>query len=521
MSVNLFLADNLRKEANADLALKLSPYLSTSTFVHYENETMGHDANKDGFMDLPAVEQFSVFNRWYYKKNGFTSQMGVKFLDESRESGQTHHMNDMNPYRIGINTNRVEVFAKNGLVFDAEKNTSAGLILSGSFHDEDATFGLGTYQANQGNLYGNLIFQTDLTKNQKLVAGSSLMVDNLQEDFLNRLSNQTAGTAPQAHSDRTEIIPGVFAEYSLNLNDKIRIMAGLRYDHSSWFNSFVTPRLHVKYDVANWFHLRGNIGKGYRTTNILSENSFMMASSREFQLQNNKLFFQEQAWNSGLSAMFYIPVNFKDLTLSLEAYNTNFTKQLLTDVDLDQHAVYFYELQGKSFSNVYQAELNYELVRGLQVNTAIRFIDARSTYNKNATKTQAMYDGILRERPLTGRYKGLLGASWQDRMKRWQIDANLQFNGDGRLPDLNGETARRYDPFNILNAQLTKYFRWGSIYAGGENLTGFRQKNPIAGADQPWGNDFDATMAWGPVHGSKYYIGLRYAIKTKEKTNKL
>ena len=85
-----------------------------------------------------------------------------------------------------------------------------------------------------------------------------------------------------------------------------------------------------------------------------------------------------------------------------------------------------------------------------------------------------------------------------------------------RCPDLNGENNRRNKPFTIINAQLTKYFRWGSIYGGSENLTGFRQKDPISGAYEPWGNDFDATMVWGPVHGRKLYLGLRYAIKYEQ-----
>ena len=64
LSLNLFLADNLRKEINADLALKLNPYLSSQTFVHYEDESREHDGNGDGFMDLPAVNQLSRFQRF-------------------------------------------------------------------------------------------------------------------------------------------------------------------------------------------------------------------------------------------------------------------------------------------------------------------------------------------------------------------------------------------------------------------------------------------------------------------------
>ena len=56
---------------------------------------------------------------------------------------------------------------------------------------------------------------------------------------------------------------------------------------------------------------------------------------------------------------------------------------------------------------------------------------------------------------------------------------------------------------------MTRYFRHWSIYAGGENLTNFRQKDPIVGASDPWSRDFDATMIWGPVHGAVFYVGVR------------
>jgi hypothetical protein len=40
-------------------------------------------------------------------------------------------------------------------------------------------------------------------------------------------------------------------------------------------------------------------------------------------------------------------------------------------------------------------------------------------------------------------------------------------------------------------------------------MTGFKQKTPIIDAANPWGDNFDSTMIWGPVHGALYYAGLR------------
>ncbi len=72
--------------------------------------------------------------------------------------------------------------------------------------------------------------------------------------------------------------------------------------------------------------------------------------------------------------------------------------------------------------------------------------------------------------------------------------------------------SERYRGYLQLSAQITRYFRNWSIYAGGENLTNFKQKNPIIDAANPWGNNFDPTMIWGPTHGTKIYVGLRFNL---------
>jgi len=100
----------------------------------------------------------------------------------------------------------------------------------------------------------------------------------------------------------------------------------------------------------------------------------------------------------------------------------------------------------------------------------------------------------------------------------WQFDATWQMNGGGRMPnpytlaDGTSSWDARYKGFSQLSAQVTRYFRRWSIYIGGENLTNFKQKNPIIDAADPWGDRFDSTMIWGPVHGAKGYIGVRFNL---------
>ncbi len=76
----------------------------------------------------------------------------------------------------------------------------------------------------------------------------------------------------------------------------------------------------------------------------------------------------------------------------------------------------------------------------------------------------------------------------------------------------SNESFTSFDPYTVMNAQITKYFRYWSIYAGVENLANFKQENPIDGADNPFGPQFSATNVWGPVMGRKIYMGLRFNL---------
>ena len=109
-------------------------------------------------------------------------------------------------------------------------------------------------------------------------------------------------------------------------------------------------------------------------------------------------------------------------------------------------------------------------------------------------------------------------ASYQTPLGLWQFDVTLQLNGRRahagsiRTDRRQLVVGRRYGGFEQLSAQVTRYFRRWSIYIGSENLTNFKQKNPIIDASDPWGSNFDATMVWGPMHGAKAYVGVRFNL---------
>lgn len=503
LSVNLFGSTTNRYEANADATVKLSKRWSTSLLAHYENETKAHDSNDDGFADIPQVKQYNVWNRWAYMGDRYVFQAGIKALSEDRNSGQVSHGggHSADPYKISIGTDRYEAFTKNAYIFDKEKNTNLALILSGSLHKQDAVYGHKLYDVDQHNAYASLLFETELGKRHSLSAGLSFNYDSYNQRY--RLTNDAE--QPLTRRFVKEAVPGAYVQYTYNLDDKLILMGGIRGDRSSEYGYFVTPRFHVKYNPNEYAHFRLSAGKGYRTNHVLAENNYLLASSRRIDIARN--LDQDEAWNYGASASFYVPLFGKTLNLNAECYYTDFLKQVVVDMDTDPHAVLFYNLGGRSYSQVFQVEATYPFFPGFTLTAAYRWTDAKTTY-----------DGQLREKPLTGKYKGLLTASYQTPLGLWQFDATLQLNGGGRMPTPyeQGDGAwsweHRYNGFEQLSAQVTRYFRNWSVYVGGENLTNFKQKNPIIDASDPWGSNFDATMVWGPMHGAKAYVGVRFNI---------
>jgi len=492
VTVNLFGNSMGRLEANADANMHLDSRLSTEILAHFQNEWSHHDENNDGFQDQPNVRQWNLQNRWKWKGDHYMMHAGIGLIKEKRDGGQldhSSHASAISPhlFKIGVETDRYEGYMKHAFILDPEHGTNIALMGNVSLHQQDANYGDKHYGVNQKNAYAQLLFETNFTEQHNLSAGFSLNHDYLKENCQLLIANCQI---------TRETTPGAYAQYTYNLNEKVVAMAGLRVDHSSRYGTFVTPRFHLKLTPAEFVSMRLSAGKGYRSVHALAENNFLLASGRQMVVDDLE---QEQAWNYGISSSFYIPLFGKTLKLNAEYYHTHFSQQAVIDYDSDASQIRITNLDGKSYSNTVQVDATYPVVKGLELTAAWRWNDVKCTYG-----------GQLLEKPLTSRYKGLVTASYKTPLGLWQFDATLQLNGGGRMPTpVNGLWDERFSAYEQVSAQVTRWFRHFSIYVGGENLTGFRQKQPIINAANPWSSTFDPTMVWGPVEGAMFYAGIR------------
>ena len=493
---NVYQDSELKTEVNLDGSIHLNDRLSTATLLHFENRQMDHDGNSDGFMDMPKLRQYNLMHRWAYVSPVWISQLMLRGLHDERDGGQSHkHANPAlsEPlYSTSVKTNRYEMQWKNGFTINADHNTSVALMLHGSWHDADHIFGMTQYDVTQKNGYAQLMFETDFNDNHNLSVGASFNHDYYDERF------NPLGASANAESKVTkETTPGIYAQYTYKLGEKLTVMPGVRWDHSNRYGSFVTPRLHIKYSPSSVITFRASAGKGYRSPHALAENVTLLASGRDIIIDSDIK--QEEAWNVGASIGMNIPISGKNLELNAECYYTDFKHQMIMNLDgaKGEHTLSIENLDGKSYSHTIQVDATYPLLSGMSATAAFRLNDVKCTY-----------DGVLRKKPLTSRYKGLLTLSYKTPLELWQFDVTGQLNGGGELYDQS-----RYPAYFQLQAQITRDFRNFSLYLGGENLTNYKIDNPIIDSHHPSSSDFDATQVWGPITGAMAYIGVRFKLE--------
>ncbi len=500
--LNAYANNEGRYELNAHASHVLQEdRLSTMVLGHVSTQASRIDMNGDGFLDQPLTKQVNLSNRWSYEKHGVTeSKFGINFLYDDRQGGQLMNRTSEEAtaegrYVMNMTTRRLQLYDKTGFVFNSMPNTSLGLIFSGLYHEQDALFGRSAYDARQLGFYGNAIFQSQIRNPAHTYnAGLSLMADDYRETYGDTTFN------------RTETVPGIFAQYTYNPSDKLSLIAGIRADHHSLYGTLITPRIHFKINIFEHTVLRGSAGKGYRSASILAENTGMLVSARQLIFRED--FRIEEAVNYGINLTQTISLGGKrEMTISADYYRTDFVNQLILDLDQSFDRIVVYNLDGESYSNSFQLNLEARLFEGFDMTAAYRLNDVKATTA-----------GELRVRPMVSRHKGLFTMSYATRFEKWKFDFTSQYNGRTRLPLNVPHLAHAgygdYSPDYItIHAQVTRKFKKWDAYIGGENLTNFMQHHPVLQPDRPFEPGFDAGMIWGPLLGRMFYAGIRYSLK--------
>ena len=509
---NLYMASSERMELNTHINTKVNDKWSTGFYIHGNTLQRKHDVNDDGFLDMPLYNQVNVMNRWQYTnlEKGLVSFINVRYLNDSKQAGQV----DFDPSRDKFTTNswgseidteRFEITTKFGYVNPEVPWQSLGVQLAFSTHNQESYYGLNAYDINHNSVYSNVIYNSIISDSRhKIKTGLSFTYDHYDEFAIN------------ANFERSERSFGGFFEYAYDNLDKLTLTAGLRFDTHNLLGEFITPRLHMRYTPWEKSALRFSVGRGKRSANIFAENQNMFATSRSINVLNTKGDIYgldpEIAWNYGVSYLQGFNLFERKGDIAFDFYRTDFQNQVVVDWENPQE-VNFYNLEGDSYANSFQVELNYNVFEHFDFRTAYKYYDVKTEY----------LTGKL-SKPLIPEHRFFANVSYETNLEEgetsnWKFDVTFNWLSEQRFASTSSNPVEFRLPeesptVGTLNAQVTKVFSPKfEVYVGGENVTNVRQNNPILGANDPFGSNFDTTFVYGPIFGSMYYAGLRFKIK--------
>lgn len=508
--VNAYGAGNGRLELNTHLNTKVGEKWNTGLYIHGNMRETEFDKNDDSFLDAPLMKQVNVMNRWQYTdtERGYVGFFNIRYLNDEKQTGQVNFDKEIdrgttNAWGSQINTERFDVSSKFGFVNPDLPWRTGGIQLAYSHHNQESYFGLNDYNITHNSLYANFQYNSIIGDSRhKIKMGISAAYDSYKELVITQDFN------------RIENSGGAFVEYNFDNLGNLNFTAGLRGDIHNRLGAFITPRFHLRYTPWERSAFRVSAGRGKRSANIFAENQQFFASSREFNILNNdgKIYGldPEIAWNYGVSYMQGFNLFGRGGDITVDFYRTDFENQIVVDRETPNE-INFYNLEGESFSNNYQVELNYNPFQRFDMRLAYKYYDVETTYLSGK-----------KQNALTPNHRFFVNTAYETfptaKGGHWKFDATYNYLGEQRFAGtksyLNTIGLSEFSPsVSTLNAQVTKVFSSNfEIYVGGENITNVKQDNPIVGSDNPFGSNFDTTYVYGPIFGSSYYAGIRYRL---------
>jgi outer membrane receptor for ferrienterochelin and colicins len=507
--LNLYVNSFMEKQLNANYAFKKGKWRNITALqtVQPANKI---DNDKDNFIDLPLLTRYLIYNKLNYGKEsdwGWSSKIGLKYLTEERIGGQYTYnaktdQGNMSNYGQTVNFNQPEIYAKTGYRVNDKHNIV--LFANSFFHQQNSFFGTAKYNAKQHNFYANLQYELTYNRLHTLKTGLSFRYLNIQEKIA--FTDTTLYRSYNGDYKRIENIPGVFAENTMSfLNNKITWINGLRLDHHNQFGSTLTPRMLLKYDLSSKTVVRANIGTGWRTVNLFSENIGLLVSSRDIIFAEKLL--PERALNYGINMVHKYEINKQSGYVSADFYRTDFQNQIFPDYDSDTKSAIIKNFKGPSRSNGFQLELNLKIAKRFDIKTGYNYLDV---YRIESNQKILL--------PFNPKHRILGAFSFKPLSKKFNIDINVHWFDKQRLPDTktNPVEFQRPDyskPFTLYNAQFTYNFKRIELYIGCENIFNFRQLQPILSWQNPFGPYFDTSSVWGPTRGREIYSGVRFKLQ--------
>ncbi len=500
---DIFASNQGRFEANVIHNKMLGNNWSTALFAGAATQVIEMDQNNDGFLDMPLRESYRLMNRWQYLGDNFQLRLIGRYSKEERTSGELgynkgEHFGRTELYGFGLGFEEAEFIAKVAFLSAERQDRSLGITAAYTYTDVDAFFGNNPYIGTEHNARINSIFETRFSEysDHSIRTGLHFQYDDFAEAYRDSAFS------------RTELVPGVFAEYTWS-RPRFTAVLGARNDYHNLFGNQLSPRVHLKYDFRPLTTMRATLGRGFRAPNAFADQLGLLATSRVVRVIDTPQ--AESSWNTGLSFLHKFELFGREAFFNTDYYYTSFENQLVADRDENPQLLLFYNLEGRSTAHSVQGDFQAEPFRGFGVKLSYKYQEVEVDYQS----------GRL-EKPLIPRHRAIFNVGYTTGSGHWYFDLTANYYSSQRLPGTESnppafQLESRGQSYYLINAQITRIFDAFEVYVGAENLNNFIQPNAIIDAENPFGPYFDASMIYGPLNERMFYAGVRLNLNTKKK----
>jgi len=493
-----------RYEANVHINKVLpNPAFATGLYLHGSKNFNKTDWSNDNYLDMPLSSQINALYKLRMNGDGpWESGLSIQFVRDERTSGQKN-VHAENPYEAKSDAQRFAINGNTGFMGFNKEGRSIGFKYQYSNNQLDASYGSLGYSGSQNRGYIQALYEDRFfDANHIIYAGASFLTEGLKQKI------------GGADFNRNELVPGVYAEYSYNpeiKNDDARfvkrvgVVATVRADFHNLYGIQIAPALTAKYNITEDQVVRANIGKGYRTPYFFTDNISSFVNGRPIHMLQD--LDAEEAVNYGVSYTLKSKIDGRNFALNGDLYQTRFQNQIIVDQETDLNQVRVSNLEGESVTTSALLSTTYELIDGFNAKIAYKW--NHITFDQSGERVHKM---------LVPKHRALLALHYTTPDKQWEFSNTTTWIGRQEylrrhLHDgIVGQERHISSSFVTTNAQITKKWSSFDLYIGGENLTNYRQKDPVQGGDNPQSALFDVTQVYAPLMGIRGYIGFRWTI---------
>lgn len=502
--VNIYGDYHGRYEGNVHLNKTWKEGLYSGLYLHGSRHSGFRDHNQDGFYDDARTMRLNGLWRNTFQSKNWEGQVNLHALRDFRTGGQT---TSEDPYLSRQQLNHLNLSANLGYLGLPNKNMTIGSIWDFSKSNISSSFGKrNSLDAKEYHYQSQIILTYESSsKAHQFDVGPSVHLNIAEEQVQDLIFPSIK---------YNQLVGGLLMDYQWRYGQeceaepaKLILSTSQRVDWINNLNALWLPRFNVRYNMTDQWTARASAGRGYRFYRVYSDQINLLSSNSYLSINNLPEY--ELSWNYGLNLVGKPQVFGEEFEINIDAYRTDFEKQLVVGLDQFQGSrpwINISGLEGKSRAWVLGSTVSYQF---------FDFINAKIGFRYQDNKLNADYR--FREQVMIPKWRGMVALDWESKSKVWSINMTMNYIGPMRLPDkpnypheLIHDHTGKSPAYPLLQTQINYLKGRWDLYLGCENITNYTQHSAIIAPTDPHGDYFNATEVFAPINGIKPYLGIRY-----------